>query len=428
MLAVSQIEQSRRHRNERGITVPMTAAFIFMLLAVAALAIDIGIAYTARASVQHAADAAALAGAFTFVNRQDATDPGQAAQAARDAAAAVANSNYVLGQQLKTSPSPVDPSGGVVPPCNTMRDNSVCVDPGFRRVTVKVMVPLKTYFASIWPSFGLLNVRAVASAEAAPHAVGSHCMKPLFIPNTAMAPTVAGGSGEGPGGTGRNAITSACSRDQTFFDPTTSQPTSFAQSKIGTTFTISPLGSANNGHDGDEEDGTVGPNQYLPIDFGNGVVGYKCGISHCLNDSACANAIDPALFNNFVAGCTGASSLNALPTVPPSVTRAAFDDLQGQTPDRFFGVGDYGVDLNSTADTSNSVLTLPVWNNCDPRYPIAAGAQQYPVSGMVQFFLDPPDARGNITAHLVGFANCDSNGNGTGPGGIPVRLVNIAQQ
>lgn len=422
-VAVNAANTRRSPRNERGITVPLTAAFIFTLLAVAALAVDVGVAYTARASVQHAADAAALAGAFTFVNLQNLQNNGDPAQAARDAAAAVANSNYVLGQELAKGASPVDATQIVSPPCTDMPDNRVCVDAANRRVSVKVMVPVGTYFASIWPGFGLLNVRALAIAEAAPRAAGSHCMKPLFIPNTAMAPTDASSSGPGSGGTGTNAINAACSRAQTFFDPATLQPTEWAKTKIGTPFTISPVGSAT--EDGDDRTG-VAPNQYLSIDLG-GVAGYACGISHCLNDSACSGSIDPAKFPNFVAGCSGTSAFNTLPSVPVSTTQHAFQNLLGQPSDKWFGVGDYGVDLNSTSDTSNSVVTLPVWNNCDTHYPLAAGAVNYPASGMVQFFLDPPDSNGNITAHLVGFANCDSNASGTGPGGIPVRLVNTAQ-
>ena len=87
----------------------------------------------------------------------------------------------------------------------------------------------------------------------------------------------------------------------------------------------------------------------------------------------------------------------------------------------------HGPDANSASDTSTSVVTLTVWDNCDPHFPIAAGVQQYPAAGMVQLFLETPDNNGNIVAHLVGFADCDTNGTGTGPGGIPVRLVNTAQ-
>jgi len=48
-----------RH-DERGMTIVMVALSILLLMAMAALAIDVGILYTARTSAQHAADAAAL--------------------------------------------------------------------------------------------------------------------------------------------------------------------------------------------------------------------------------------------------------------------------------------------------------------------------------------------------------------------------------
>jgi Flp pilus assembly protein TadG len=433
MLVLAAVgKKSRTASTQRGITVPLMAAFIFTLLAMAALAVDVGIAYTARTSIQHATDAAALAGAFTFVNQQNAVNAVDPTQAAREAAAAVANSNFVLGQSLGKSPTPVSNATIVAPPCTTMPDNTVCVDPASRRVTVKVMVPMGTYFASIWPSFGLLNVRATSAAEAAPHAAGSHCMKPLLIPNTAMNGTSVGSSGSGSGGSGSSAISAACLRQQTFFDPITKQATPWAVAKIGSTFTISPIGSDH--EDGDDHGGEGGggggdgfaPNQYYGLDYGGGTSGYSCGIQHCLNDPACSDQIDPTLFSNFTAGCTGATNLKTL-LADPSITRSAFQQLQGSPPDRFFGVANYGPDPNSASDTSTSVVTLPVWDNCDPHFPIAKGVQQYPVSGMVQLFLETPDNNGNIVAHLVGFADCDTNGTGTGPGGIPVRLVNTAQ-
>jgi Flp pilus assembly protein TadG len=439
----------QRASEQRGITVPLTAALIFTLLAMAALAIDVGIAYTARSSIQHAADSAALAGAFTFVNQQDQASAVDPAQAAREAAAAVANSNYVLGQSLGASAAPVSGTIVVAAPCTTMDDNRVCVDPANRRVTVKIMVPLGTYFASIWPSFGLLDVRAAATAEAAAHASGSHCMKPLLIANTAMnAPSggdggsnnsgsnVSGGGNNGNGnGGGGNGIGNACSNRQTFFDPITKQPTKWARDRIGSSFTISPVGSftGRDGKDGNgDDDGNVAPNQYYGLNYGGGAgqeSGYSCGIQHCLNDDRCKYEIDPRLFSNFTAGCMGADApkLQTLLSVDPAVTRSAFQQLQGDTPDRFFGVGNYGQDASSASDTSSSVLTVPVWDNCNPAYPIAAGVQTYPVAGMVQLFLETPDTNGNIVAHLVGFTDCDSNTSGTGPGAIPVRLVNTTQ-
>ncbi len=53
--------------NERGYIIVTTAMLLVVFLGFGALAIDVGLLYSARTSAQRAADAAALAGAFTFV-------------------------------------------------------------------------------------------------------------------------------------------------------------------------------------------------------------------------------------------------------------------------------------------------------------------------------------------------------------------------
>ncbi len=62
-------------QSERGAVLPLLVVCIAVLLACAALAIDMGLLYTARTSAQHAADASALAAAFTFVNSPTAAQP-----------------------------------------------------------------------------------------------------------------------------------------------------------------------------------------------------------------------------------------------------------------------------------------------------------------------------------------------------------------
>ena len=62
------MRRGKDRRPEKGMTLPLVAVFIVVLFAFAALAIDLGILYTARTSAQHAADAGALAGAAVFSN------------------------------------------------------------------------------------------------------------------------------------------------------------------------------------------------------------------------------------------------------------------------------------------------------------------------------------------------------------------------
>ena len=62
----NKISLQRRH-GERGQTIILVAVSIISLLAMAALAVDVITLYVAKGQIQHAADAAALAGAKAFV-------------------------------------------------------------------------------------------------------------------------------------------------------------------------------------------------------------------------------------------------------------------------------------------------------------------------------------------------------------------------
>src|SRR4051812_26449448 len=158
--------RTHERKSERGMTIAMVALCIVVFFAMAALAIDLGILYTARTSAQHAADAAALAGAFTFTNTV-APQPASATEAAIATAAA----NKILG-------TPATISGG-----------NVIVDTAARRVTVTVPRtsaggnPVDTFFARVL-GHNNSDVSAKATAEAGVQGSASRCMKPIFIPNT----------------------------------------------------------------------------------------------------------------------------------------------------------------------------------------------------------------------------------------------------
>src|SRR5437879_3423852 len=88
--------------HERGMTIVMVAISILLLMAMAALAVDVGVLYTARTSAQHAADSAALAGAYTFTLT---TLPQP--QSAQNAAIAMAAKNAVMGTAVTLAPADV---------------------------------------------------------------------------------------------------------------------------------------------------------------------------------------------------------------------------------------------------------------------------------------------------------------------------------
>jgi Putative Flp pilus-assembly TadE/G-like len=117
-----------------------------------ALAVDVGVLYSARTSAQEVADAAALAGAFTFINNTKSPQP----QTASDNARQVALNNSILGQPIAAA--------GV----------NVNVDAANRRVTVDVQSTQNTYFAR---ALGLqtADVAVEAVAEASKYSTGSSC-------------------------------------------------------------------------------------------------------------------------------------------------------------------------------------------------------------------------------------------------------------
>ncbi len=104
-------------KKQEGYVVIVVAALLAALTSFLALAVDIGVLYSARTSAQEVADAAALAGAFTFSPYYpDSPQP----QTASNHALRVALNNSVLGQPI------------------TAADVNVNVNVANRRVTVDV--------------------------------------------------------------------------------------------------------------------------------------------------------------------------------------------------------------------------------------------------------------------------------------------------
>src|SRR5215813_3823751 len=89
----------RRKQNEEGYVLVTITVLIVVFLGFTALSVDTGMLYSARTSAQKAADAAALAGAFTFVADTNSTQP----DTAKAHAVAVAGTNNVFGQTVTIS-------------------------------------------------------------------------------------------------------------------------------------------------------------------------------------------------------------------------------------------------------------------------------------------------------------------------------------
>jgi hypothetical protein len=150
------------HRDDprRGATIVLLAVAGLALLGMLALAVDLGMAFTARSEAQRVADAAALAGGSAFLDV-----PGTAAeQAARDRAYEYALRNVVRNE-------PVDSS-----------EVTVEVLPDIRRVRVWInRGALPTWFARVL-GIDLVDVGAMAAAEAVQAGAGT-CLKPFAVPD-----------------------------------------------------------------------------------------------------------------------------------------------------------------------------------------------------------------------------------------------------
>ena len=161
---------------QRGSTLYMVAASLVAILGLAGLAIDLVALYAGRSEAQRAADAAALAGAHTFVTSGytvGSLNSSAACSVASTAAASEGVSNKVGGNTLASSQfaSTCDFSHNVV--------GGISQDP---LITVTATATMPIFFMRI---FGLSSktVAAKATAEAFSGSGCTTCLKPFFLPN-----------------------------------------------------------------------------------------------------------------------------------------------------------------------------------------------------------------------------------------------------
>jgi len=384
----------RRSSRERGIMVPMLALFILVLMIMAALAIDAAVLYTARTSAQHAADAAALAGAFTFLDPMS-TQP----QSAIDRAIAVAGANTILKDQVVITPSDVN------------------VDIPNRRVTVTVprlgANGISVYFARVWGwTKSDLLTRATAEASGAPEA--TYCLKPVFLPNTIL--------------TQLDPVTGACSPSL----PTGPQVLFTTPDNLGA-WASSQIYSASNpvlNIRPTQPSSALQPGQFYSLDFGDGGSTYRCALGQCLSSCGVTTPIQ----------CGQGLPLETGNMVGP--TRQGINDLLNSPPDLWAGLSgnnswqfQIGGSAGPLSDTSQQLVVAPVWDNCpNPPDPygqtVVSGTrgQKVNVIGFVKMFVTGMSG-GNVQAHIAGAISCEDWAAAnqpsppTGPYAVPVRLV-----
>jgi hypothetical protein len=370
--------RSGRPKRERGMTLVLVAMCILVFLGIAALAVDVGVLYTARTSAQHAADAGALAGAFTFVDNPLAPQPATAV----DAAVRIANQNNVLGT----------PAG--------VTAADVTVDLPNRRVTVVASRnasrgnAITLYFARV---LGLTtsDIGASATAEASTTPTGGRCIKPIYIPNTALSL--------------RSDAATACTKGEIMFNPANGQLSAWMQAQpnqgFGALITLKPNSPAN----------ALSPSQFYALDLGSGANTYQCVWSSCLNDPACGA-------NQSIVQCGSQYPVETGNMVGP--TKQGVNALIGNPPDTWGGIGDYISPSGTASSTSGSLTVAPVWDNCAQTINPGTNGQQVTIIGFVEIFVDGVQGQ-NVVGHVVNPMGCSGNGGGTGTGpfATPIRLV-----
>jgi hypothetical protein len=141
-------------KSDSGWIMVFVAVSLVVLCGFVALAVDVGSVVSTRTSAQRAADAGALAGAFTYVAGGDPTVH----------AVQTATSNTIMGAPISAGEVTVTfPASGQV------------------QVTINHNAPI--YFAKVL-GIGIAPISATAIAEVAPNFISSVCTKPLYLPNT----------------------------------------------------------------------------------------------------------------------------------------------------------------------------------------------------------------------------------------------------
>ena len=405
----------RRQAKEEGYTLVVIAALLTVFLGFTALSVDMGVLYSARASAQRAADAAALAGAFVFITRGDlneTTVPKQS-DVIKENAVKTAATNKMLGASV------------------TITAANVTVEPAIRRVTVEFDQNQPTLFARILGETSA-NIHAKAIAEAASAANATGCLKPFFIPNTALSPdspcVACWGANQAPGGgddpSPKHVLIEKVGMDW--------QVTSWAQQQIRDSTAANKLNQfllkPKDPHQ------ALRPGDFFLVDL----------------DGEAPGRIENTISTCF-AGATCGSSFGILTGNKVGQVRQGVQGLIGcpGTPDVYVEAGTYLRADGTESSTSKSLVACPVWDVCNASF--GSPAQPFCPSGDVPGGTNPQvqiigfalvfveglksggptiDCTGNdVIGRVINVAACGASGGGpfdpgeTGPFGVPLRLV-----
>src|SRR5579864_6064637 len=406
--------RSKQFHQQRGSALLLAAVSMVVLLALAALAIDLATLYVTRNEAQRAADASALAAAKQFVSSgytsglvsQDAVKTLAIAQAE-----AVGSQNRVAGQAA------------------SIQDGDVTFDfsqQGNPRVSVRVVrskargnaVP--TFFAK---ALGVISADIAASATAeAYNPSGSNggptfctaCVKPFILPNCDLQHH-----------SDLNPLCPGGNQDYYIQNGQIVHPGPVSQGGvIGQQWTFHSQ---------------LVPSQFGELNFdGGGDSGYKQNIASCnAHQYTCGDSIP--LLTGKGTGPTGQGIEQLINATGYGMNQGQdWMDVNVGPPFQIYAGSNNPLVLTgvlsagSPISTSNSVVTVPVYDGST----LSSGAGSVTIVGYMQIFVNFVDHKGNddsINAYILNVAACRngggtcSSGGGTVSGGgqslIPVRLV-----
>jgi hypothetical protein len=416
--------------NERGVVITLVAVFmLFVVGAMAVLAIDVVTFYTARSEAQLAADGAALAGARVLANSgmtssNVGTVATNAALFCQTVAKQVANSNSVSGQA----------PGTVTVTCNTTTSTN---NP---TVTVRVQSNIPTFFARIWGSTQV-TVAASATAEAynpqgltggstAPIPVATACVKPWLLPN--IDPTNAA-----------NKIFDITTGQIQNYNLLNGAPVGPALQTVCTNCTPVPAAAQWQFLPGDPTTSFLPPPAASvtcsPPVGGFASSPYELAIAGCVQTPIACNAqlnVDTSNYG-FKRKSETARGVNCLAHTETGGGDTV-DTINNNPPPFEFLPGDDNPLVQtgalSTAQdvfVSDSIVTVPVFDSSGPP------SQTVQVIGFVQLFLSPAGQQvqrfgggaGQVTTTIINMVGCGTGATGTptvignGPSAVPVRLI-----
>jgi hypothetical protein len=423
-------------------TLFLVAVLLVILLAIAALAIDLSRLYVARSEAQRAADAAALAAAKTFVDEGFLS--GFLSQFEVEILARV-EAKTVGGQNLVAGQAPV------------ILDGDVTFDfsnPDNPRVTVHV--ERSAARANAVPNFfaratGFLesDISADATAEAYAPAdgsipVGTGCVKPWILPNCEPADLTTGFVHTAPANP--NCTTGTGQTYSYLVDPTTGQVVwpgaKSSGGVVGYNFILKP----GNPNETDITFSEVTPGQFYPVQIPPGDEPALC--PDCAQNSGGSEGPGAALYrhniaccntNQFVCGQQVQIDEQTGNMVGP--TRQGVQCLINQVPQNCVNSKNCGQDyitdpdlnpfrftggsnnpnpalVGQTISSSSSVVVVPLYDG----YPLTPGESGalplVTIRGFVQLFIEkvgPP--QGTTKAYILNVAGCGSDSSGSGTGG-----------